>query len=240
MLAGALFYVALIALVAATILSAGLAMTRATSTRMARPYLAAGYQRAVTSLESAVAADMQSGGLPYPAPTFTPLPSECANAACTYTTTATIAVSQTGSATPGPSCDPAQTSCAPNVQTNAYVNESRLTAAIAVSVHDASGALVGARSGAIVLRTMSAPPYVAIAGSRDGAFDDVLSSNAAGDDGGTPPATPNPCMSTTPGAAADTTVRVAYRNAATNACADGSSWGDSSYSTQRSSNGWSE
>lgn len=240
MFAGALFYVALIALVAGTILSAGLAMTRATITRMARPYVAAGYQRAIASIEREVAADMQSGGVPYPAPTFTPLPSACANTSCTYTTTATIAVSQAGSATPGPSCDPVQTNCATNVQTNAYVAESRLTAAITVSVHDASGALVGVRSGTIVLRTMTAPPYVAIAGSRDGAFDDVLSLHAAGDDGGMPPATPDPCATTTPGAAADTTVRVAYRNTATNACTDGSSWGDSSYSTQSSSNGWSE
>src|SRR5579884_2647898 len=109
MLAGTLAYVALIALVAATILSAGLAMTRMTIARMMIPYLDAGYQRAAVSLQQTVGADMQSGGVPYPAPTFTPIPRACANATCTYTTTETIALTQSAPATPGPACDSSQT-----------------------------------------------------------------------------------------------------------------------------------
>lgn len=238
MLAGALFYVALIALVATTILSAGLAMTRMTIARMAQPYVAAGYQRAMTSLQETIASEMQSGGVPFPAPTFTPLLAACANASCTYKTSATIALTANAAPTIGPSCDPSQSSCAPNVQANTYVGESRLTASITVAVTDGAGATIAMRSGTAVLRTFNTPPYVAIGGSREGTFDDVVTGHNAGDDGGAPPATPNPCASASAGISSDTTVRVAYRNATTAACTDGSAWGDSSYSASRSNNGW--
>jgi hypothetical protein len=229
-LAGALFYVALIALVATTILSAGLAMTRAAGTRMAETYLAAGFQRANASLMQALSAN--------PSATFTPLPPLCANAACTYSTNATIALTQNARPTPGPACDSAQTNCAANVQTNTYVQESRLAAAITVNVLDSDGSVIATRSGTVVLRTMTAPPHVAIAGARDTFFDDVANGNAPGDDGGAPPATPNPCATPAAGLADDTAIRVAYRNAATNACSDGSAWGDASYSASASVAGW--
>lgn len=238
MLAGVIFYVALIALIATTILSAGLAMTRMSITRMAQPFVAAGYQRALNSLQQTLAADMQSGGMPFPAPTFAPIGPSCANAACTYRTTETIAIAQTASPTAGPSCDPAQTNCALDVQTNAYVGESRLEAVVTVTVSDAHGAVIATRSGTAVLRTFHAPPYVAIAGSGETAFDDA-GSRAIGDDGGAAPATPNPCASTSAGAADDTSVRVAYRNEKTAACSDGSAWGNTSYSSAAAS-GWSE
>lgn len=239
MLAGVLAYVALIALVAATILSAGLAMTRMTIERMTRPYVAAGYQRAAASLEQAIAADMQGGGVPYPAPSFTPLAPVCANSTCTYRTTETIVLTQTAPATPGPACDTSQTNCAPNVQTNTYVAEGRLTAQITVNLVNAQGYAVAARTGTVVLRTLDSPPYVAIAGSRAGSFDDVLDAAGAGDDGGAPPATPNPCAAATPNVSDDTAVRVEYRNKSTNACTDGSAWADSSYSARSTSSGWS-
>src|SRR5579862_3283226 len=113
MLAGALFYVALIALVATTIVSAGLAMTRMSIARMAQPYLAAGYQRALTSLQERVGAQIQTHGIFYPAPAFTPIPSACANVSCTYKSTETIALTASSVPTAGPSCDPLQSSCAP-------------------------------------------------------------------------------------------------------------------------------
>lgn len=239
MLAGVIFYVALIALLATTILSAGLAMTRMTITRMAQPYLAAGYQRAIASAQETIARDMQSGGVPFPAPSFTPLPPACANSTCSYTTTETIALTQSASPTTGPSCDPVQSNCASNVQTNAYVHESRLTAFIAVTVNDARGAVIATRSQTAILRTFDTPPYVAIAGSRESSFDDAARSRAQGDDGGTAPATPNPCASASAGVADDTSVRVAYRNERTAACSDGSSWADASYSSEAAGSGWS-
>lgn len=238
MLAGVLSYVALIALVAVTILSAGMAMTRMTIERMARPYLVSGLARAQTAVEQTIAADMQAGGVPNPVPTFTPIPAACANATCTYTTAATIALTQSAPATPGPACDASQTNCAPNVQANTYVAESRVTALITVSVNTASGAEVATRTSTLVLRTLDSPPYVAIAGSRDGTFDDVLNAASTGDDGGAPPATPNPCAASGAASVDDTTVRVEYRNKTTGACSDGSTWGSASYSARSAPGGW--
>jgi len=238
-LAGTLAYVALIALVGATILSAGLAMTHMTVARMMHPYIAAGYQRAAVSLEQTIGANMQAGGMPFPAPTFTPIPAACANASCTYTTTETIGLTEASPATPGPDCDSSQTNCALNVQVNRYVSEGRLTASITVDVLDAKGYVVATRSGTVVLRTMLTQPYVMIAGSRDGAFDDVIDSSAAGDDGGAPPATPNPCAGAKSGAADDTTVRAEYRNQQTSSCTDAGAWANSSYSATSGSGGWS-
>ena len=238
MLAGALSYVAVIALVAASILTAGLAMTRGTLTRMAQTYLSAGYQRAAASLQQTAASTVQNGG-PFPLPAFTPMPPACANAACTYTTTATIALSQASPATPGPSCDASHTACASNVEVNRYVSEGRLSATITVNVLDARGALVASRSSDVLLRTFAAPPYAALAGSREGTFDDVAGPVAAGDDGGAPAATPNPCAASTAGTASDTAIRVAYRNLSSGACSNGSAWQNASYDARAAPRGWS-
>lgn len=238
MLAGVFAYVALIALVVATVMSAGLAMTRMTIARATAPYLSAGYQRAAAVLQQTLASQMQNGGIPFPAPTFAPLAAACANSSCTYTTTATIAITQSAPATPGPACDVSQSQCAPNVQTNAYVCEARVTAAITVTLHTAGGGVAAVRSGSVVLRTMNVPPYAAIAGSREGTFDGAVAGAAAGDDGGAPPATPNPCASAAVGTVDDTTVRVAYRNRATKACTDGSSWANASYGGAATPPGW--
>jgi hypothetical protein len=84
--------------------------------------------------------------------------------------------------------------------------------------------MLATRDSDVTLRTMISPPYVAIAGARDATFDDVATGNLLGDDGGKPPATANPCAAGSPGSSDDTVVRVAYKNAQTGACSDGSSW----------------
>jgi hypothetical protein len=243
MLCSALFYVALIGVIATTFLSAGLAMTRATTHRLAQTYVAAGYQRAASSLQQVLATDLQNGPLPSPLPTFTPIPAACVDGSnpCRYQTGATITLTQTSAPANGSQCDTSQTNCASNEQANGYVDESRITARISVTVTAASdGSVLATRSGDVVVRTMNTPPYVVIAGTRDGAFDDVAANNSVGDDGGTIPATPNPCASVAPGTSDDTVVRVAYRNQTTNACTDGSSWRTQSYSSSGGApNGWS-
>jgi hypothetical protein len=242
LLGNALFYVALVAVIATTFLSAGLAMTRATIHRLSKTYVAAGYQRAISSLQTTLANDMQSGALPNPLPTFTPIPSTCVDSSnpCKYMTAETIAFTQSSTPSPVTVCDEAQSNCASNEQANVYVNESRVTARISVTVTTVDGIVLTTRTGDVVLRTMNTPPYVVLAGARDGAFDDIVSAHAAGDDGGAPPATPNPCAAVAPGTADDTVVRVAYRNRTTNACTDGSSWRTASYNTRnRTASGWS-
>lgn len=230
MLANALFYVALLAIAAMTYLSAGLAMTRVSASRIAQTFLSAGYQRAMSALQQRLSAQIAAGGTQGPLPVFTPLPPACAGVAgsCTYTTSAAIALTAaTGAAAP-PGCDPAKSNCAENEEASAYVDEGRVAARITVSVVASGGTQVATRSSEIVLRTIATPPYVIVAGAQDDSSD-ALSAQAAGDDGGVPAATPNPCSAGVSGTADDTTIRVAYRNAATNACSDGSLWRSKSY-----------
>jgi hypothetical protein len=241
MLASALFYVALLAVAAMTFLSAGLAMTRVSASRIAQSYLAVGYQRAMSVLEQRLSAQIVSAGSPLPFPTFTPLPPECAGAAgsCAYTTGATIAL--TGATNPAApaGCDPAKSNCAQNEQASAYVDEGRVAARITVNVIASGGMQVATRSSDVVLRTIATPPYLIVASAHDDSSD-ALSTQAAGDDGGTPAATPNPCSIGASGTADDTTIRVAYQNASTNACTDGSAWRSNSYDLRGSApTGWS-
>ncbi len=242
MLANALFYVALVAVVATTFLSAGLAMTHVTVHRLSQTYVNAGYQRAVSTLQQTLTSDMQNGGLPNPLPSFTPMPASCVDSShpCKYWSAQTIAFTQTSTPAPVGACDGSQSACAANEQANAYINESRVTARISVTISAADGTLLTARTADVVMRTMNIPPYVVLAGTRDGSFDDLASAHGIGDDGGTAPATPNPCSGGVPGTADDTVVRVAYRNQSTNACSDGSSWRAATYSSASGApSGWS-
>jgi|GEM_PF-1738584 len=242
MLANAIVYVALIALVATTFLSAGLAMVRTAIHRSAQTYVTPGFQRAASALQQTLAQDLRTGTLPAPLPTFTPMPPACvdANTPCRYKSSASITLTQTGTAVAGSQCDAMRTNCAAHEQSNAYVRESRITARISVSITAASdGALLATRTADLIVRTMNTPPYAVLAGNRDGSFDDAIAAHAAGDDGGTLPATPNPCATAVAGASDDTAIRVAYRNQTTNACSDGNSWRTESYDSSTEAATWS-
>jgi hypothetical protein len=230
----ALCYVALCVAVTSAFLSAGLAMTHATMHRISQSYIAIGYHRAASVLQQAFANDLRSSPLPNPLPTFTPIPPTCVNneIPCRYTTSETIRLTQLSSANGVEGCNPADTNCASNLQANAYVNEGRLAARITVTVSTASGATLAKRENDIIFRTMNAPPYIVLAGTRDASFDDIASMHALGDDGGLSPATPNPCETPEANTSDDTVVRVEYRNTVSNACSDGSAWSTSSYDTQ--------
>lgn len=228
MLLNAIFFVVLLATVAAGFLSAGLAMTRVAAIRGAQAYVNQTYQRASASAQDTLARYMSSGGIPDPAPSMTPLPQACVDARCTFTTSADIrliALPQTVST----ACDPSQSSCAQDEEANAYVDERRYAARITAIVRDAGGNVLARRTDDLVLRTIAQPPYVVPAGARDGSFDGISASQAAGDDGGAPPATPAPCAQSSPGSSQSTQIRVAYRNAVTAACTDGSAWRGASY-----------
>lgn len=216
-------------------------MTRVTTSRIAQTYLAAGYQRAVYTFQQTLATQIASGGTESPLPSIAPLPPACVDSgnACAYQTSATIAFS---GSTPAPtaSCDQSQSNCAENEQANAYINESRVPARIAVTVTTRDGMQLAERTSDVILRTTATPPYAIIAGARDGSFGDMASARAEGDDGGAAPATPNPCSSAASGTADDTSIRVAYQNAVTNACTDGSSWHSSPYTIESAAPpGWS-
>ena len=237
-LGNALFYIALVALIASTFLSAGIGMTRATIHRLAQTYIAAGFARAQASLQQTLAAELQAGPLPSPLPTFTPLPQTCAAGPCAYKIGASIVFTRIGAPSVSSQCDQTLSNCAFNEQANAYVNEGRMTARITVTVSaSGDGAVLVSRTQDVVLRTMSTPPYAVLAGTRDGSFGDVLAKHAAGDDGGEAASSVNPCASPAPpGTSDDTVVRVAYRNQTTNACSDGSTWRTQSYASDAT--GW--
>ncbi len=236
----ALFCVALLAAIALSFVSAGLAMTRAATYRAAATYVAGAYQIANRTLERELSSDMQNGGLPSPLPVISPLPLACADPACRFMTGENITYTIIAPATPAASCDQSSTNCAQNEETNGYVTEGRVTAHIAVSVTDAQKNPLLTRAEDVTLRTFRAPPYVAAADARDGTFDDVTAQAAQGDDGGLPPATPNPCATPVAGTSDDTAVRVAYENTQTSACTNGSTFGSSSYSqSSNAAPGWS-
>jgi hypothetical protein len=238
MLLNAIFTVTLLSAVALAFVSAGIAMTQAAIHRAALTYVTQGYQYATAALQQTLQADMQSGGIPSPLPSMTPLPRQCAgaNGACTFLISASASFTQLAAPSPAASCDPAASNCAQNTQQNAYVHESRLAARITVTVATSAGVPLATRSSDEIVRTFDTPPYVTLASARDATSDAFA---AAGDDGGIQSATPSACASTVPGVTADTSVRVAYRNVQTNACTDGSAWRESSYSVDSgSSPGW--
>lgn len=234
MLANALFYVLLIGIASSTFLTAGLFMSRLTIERLAQNAIAPAYQRAAAVLQQTVVTDMQSGGLPEPLPSFTPLPSSCIDSACNYTAHETIAVEPNA---PSAACDASSPNCAVNEESNGYVNEQRVAARITVTITAPGGETLATRSADVILRTFATPPFAAIAGARDGSFGGLPPAQTAGDAGGTLPATPNPCASAPPDD--DTVIRVAYRNAVTNACTDGSTFRNNAYSASSPNSGWS-
>jgi hypothetical protein len=240
MLANALLAVALAAVIASSVLTAGLAMTRMAIERGAEMYAVVGYQRALDALVQDLRTHLQAGTLPQSPPA--PLPAACVDGGnpCSYETSAAIAFVQTAAPAAASSCDTSQSNCAVNEEANPYVAEGRVIARITVNVSTAQGAVLTTRTNDVVLRTLSVPPYVTVAGTRDGTFDDVASAATAGDDGGAPPATPNPCTAASAGSSIDTTVRVAYQNAQSSACSDGSRWQNGSYTIGGSApSGWS-
>lgn len=240
MLLNAVFYAALLIAVSLSFVSAGLAMTRAATYRLAGTYVAGAYENAGRTLQRTLSADMENGGLPSPTPSISPLPLACADPACRFMTGEAIAYTIVTRGTPAPQCDSSASNCAQNEQTNALVAEARVAARITITVTDAQKNVLLTRSEDLTFRTFRTPPYVAASDAREDAFDDVAAQAAQGDDGGLPAVTPNPCASPVAGTSDDTSVRVAYENEENNACSDGSAWGNSSYSqSSQTAPGWS-
>ncbi len=233
MLANALICVALVALAANTILSAGLISERVAVRRAAQTYLNREYQHAAAALISEIAPFARSGSFPDSLPSFTFAPA-CVDERrpCSFTGSARVSAQIVDSDSSPAPCDVAW-ACANNEQRNIYVTERRIVARISVAVQAGDGSFLATRDSDVTLRTFNAPPYVAIAGARDRTSDAVLASGfPPGEDAGRPPATANPCAPDSPGTSDDTVVRVAYENTQTGACSDGSTWRSPAYSNR--------
>jgi hypothetical protein len=233
MLANALVCVALIALAANTILSAGLISERLAVRRAAQTYVNREYQRGAQALIAEIAPFARSGSFPDPLPSFTFAPA-CVDDRnpCGFTGSAQV-WAQFGDSDSSPAPCDADSACANNEQRNAYVAERRIVGTISVAVQAGDGSILATRQADVTLRTLNAPPYVAIAGTRDGTIDGVSDNELPpGEDAGRPPATANPCAPGSPGASDDTVVRAAYENAQTGACSDASAWRSAKYSNR--------
>lgn len=248
MLANAVVLSAIVMLATVATLSAQLAMTRATIHRQAAQYIQIGFDRAAASLQSSIASGIRNGtldprALASPLPAFTPLPVLCvgAQAPCSDFTTATIVLTNTvdvaASATPFP-CDARTTNCALALESDAHVDEGRVAAQIVVRILAADGTLLATRAENVTLRTFATAPYAAVSGARDRSFDAPYPLDTEGDDGGLRSgAAPSACASSAP--PDDTTVRVAYVNARSGACTDGSRWQQDGWSNANgNTSGW--
>jgi hypothetical protein len=228
-LANALVCVALVAIAANAMLSAGLVSERIAVRRIAQEYAAQEYGNALDRLVSDVEDYARGGAFPSPLPELSPIPAHCADPdpPCAFSGSATLTVLRRDPATPVP-CG-TDSACAANEETNRYVNEGRIVARVSIDVRSADGTVLAQREHDVTLRTFSTAPYVAIAGAADLTGDTTPGQAPRGEDAGAIPVTPNPCTPASPGQAGDTVVRVAYENAQTGACLDGSSWRTSGY-----------
>jgi len=97
---------------------------------------------------------------------------------------ATTIAAATPAATPESTGCPA-TPCTVSLQNNSAVDEARSSFAISSVVRSASGATLAMRSGIVVFRTFATPPYAVIAGGVDATLGALLEGGAA-DDAGAP------------------------------------------------------
>lgn len=182
--------------------------------RAAARYADSGYTWAVQRLRAGIVAQISAGTDPRgPFASLSPAPFCAAQTqTCDFAVDPQIEI-EPATLPPSPLACSSGQSCAQNLQSNAYVREARVSAHIVVLVTTADGSLLARRAQFLTLRTFGTPPYVASAGVSDD----------AGLDG---PVSPAPCASPDPSASftQDTMVGVAYQNAQTGACADGSSW----------------
>lgn len=210
MLLNAFVLLGVIALTVATLIGTVGALANATTRRIAAHYADGGYTWAAKRVRDGIAAQIQAGGDPSgPFASLAPA-TYCATPAqpCDAFVDPKIEIlGRSLASTPFP-CVSGQ-SCAHNLQRNAYVSESRVSARITVMVTASGGSQLARRQHYLALRTFRSPPYVASVGASDdaglmGAF------------------TPAPCASPDPAAtfSQDTVVNAAYQNAQTGACID--------------------
>ncbi|MBV9271520.1 MAG: hypothetical protein JO165_10515 [Candidatus Eremiobacteraeota bacterium] len=221
--------VAVLALAALTAVTSTFAMTRIAIERGAERYIAVGYENGVSALRESLAQRITAGqldprALPSPIPAMTPIPP---TAACASTTSpCPYRVSESFTFDPS-------TSAENNLESDAHVNEARISAHVTVSVLAPDSTVLVSRSKSVTLRITSVPPYVTPAGTRDA----TSLTPTLGDDGGLPPPTPSSaCASAAPGGD-ETVVRAQYYNDANGKCYDGSAW-HSAPAARTSTTGW--
>ncbi|HVS45794.1 MAG TPA: hypothetical protein VMS32_03935 [Verrucomicrobiae bacterium] len=205
--------VALIAMLAMTIVQACAALGRAAVHRTAAQAADDAFADDLAEVKTELATAIAGGADPRTvtiAPT--PQPTTCAVATaggCALSIGNTIlatTASPVGDLVEDPaSCAPR---CASNVQENDAIAEGRIAVAIHVTVTGASGEIFARRERYALFRTLRVPPYAALVGTRDATDEAVASGASTGDDAGLPA----------------TVVNVRYVNATTGASTDANAW----------------
>lgn len=213
MLIRTLVVVALIVMLATTIVQACAALGRERVHRIASQAADAAFADALLAVQTQVASAIADGADPRTlsiAPS--PPPTACALTlphGCALWVAATL--QETTSAWVGSGIEDAaacQPRCASNVQENDAVSEGRIAFAIHVAVTGAARETFAVRQRNALFRTIRIPPYVALVGIRDATDEAIAAGSSAGDDAGLPA----------------TVVTVRYVNAATGASTQANAW----------------
>ncbi len=171
MLLRTMFLVALLVIVAETIVHGAAALAQV-----------ALYQRALDAARTAFVSGVHAAQAAVVAGT-TPAPvASCAYAdthGCEIDVQTTFTVPTPGAA--ATSCP--GTACTIVLQGNSAVGEARKAFVISSTVSAASGAILAARAGTVTFRTFATAPYAAVVGSADGTLD-ALMNGGTGDDAG--------------------------------------------------------
>jgi hypothetical protein len=211
----ALFVVALLTALGATIVHAAATLADARVHRRATLAIDRAVAAALAAVQSAAAVQIQAGA--DPRALRLEIPSVAASCAvyvasmCALTVTTTI--DATADSTPSES--PCAPLCAVDEQGNDAIAEGRTSVRIRVVAAGSDGTTVAMRDRYALFRVWKLAPYVALAGTRDVSTDAIANGYSEGDDAGYP---------------AVTTVGVRYVNARTGASIDGDAW---------TSRGWS-
>lgn len=180
MLLRALFLIALIAVLAETMVYGAAALAHVALRQREISALRAAFSAAIASTQASAAHAVASGGNPalaLPAPFATCYDSS--SAGCAIAATATVSI-------PAPAASPATcpgTDCTIYLQGNTAVAESRVTYHVTASVLARNGDVVATRNSDVTFRTFAMPPYVSLAGSLDDTLDAIVD-GSVGDDGG--------------------------------------------------------
>lgn len=199
MLLRVLFVLALISLLAETVVHGASALATVTLHHRATAIARTQYAAALASAQASIAQSIAANGVTAPI-TVVPAAPACVlsgNSGCALLAQSSIAL-----ATPAPpaaqTCP--QTNCVVYMQANDAVDEGVVTVHVVTSVRAPDGTVLAAHTGDAAFRTFATAPYASLAGSTDASVNDVASGRT-GYDGGT----------SGPG---DTLVRVEYVNAA--------------------------
>ena len=183
MLLRTMFLLALVAVVAETILHGAAALAIAALHQRALDAARIAFASGVRSAQSTVAQAVEAN----PAATAFPIPSP--SATCAYADAGGCELNvQTVFATPTPAAPLGacpQTDCTVVLQANSAVAEARASMLISTVVTAPGGATLASRSGVASFRTYAVPPYASLVGGLDATVDG-LSNGGAADDAGSP------------------------------------------------------